>query len=110
MRWQDGVYSVHMSHENYGSAWRHTDLGAAPWNKEMDAQLTDIVKSQGVGQWKRKADELGYGHSDIQVSKRWRHLCDPGVVATRAAASLVSHRSMGGKIILMPPPTPMYIH
>jgi hypothetical protein len=84
VRWQDGVYSVHMNHENYGSAWRHTDLGAAPWNKEMDAQLTDIVKSQGVGQWKRKADELGYGHSDIQVSKRWRHLCD--AVAARCAA------------------------
>ena len=51
-----------------------TDLGPANWTDEMRNHLISLIGKDGPGQWQRKTELLGYGHTAKQVSNKWRSI------------------------------------
>ena len=44
----------------------------AIWTDEMRQRLLALVEKEGTGDWQRKTEQLGYGHTAKQLSNKWR--------------------------------------
>ncbi|KAJ0397727.1 hypothetical protein P43SY_007195 [Pythium insidiosum] len=50
------------------------------WTKEEDARLREAVQRFGGKNWKRIAETLGQGRTDVQCLHRWNKVLKPGLV------------------------------
>jgi hypothetical protein len=51
--------------------------GASPppsWTPEMRQRFVALVERDGTGDWQRKTELLGYGHTGKQLSNKWRSM------------------------------------
>lgn len=48
------------------------------WTQEMQQRLIALVERDGTGDWQRKTELLGYGHTGKQLSNKWRSMVQYG--------------------------------
>ena len=54
------------------------------WTPEMRQRLVALVQRDGTGDWQRKTELLGYGHTAKQVSNKWRSIVQTAEFQTAA--------------------------
>ena len=71
------------------------------WTPEMRQRLVALVQRDGTGDWQRKAELLGYGHTAKQVNNKWRSIVQT-TAAFQTAANAQPGHATGPSVAAIP--------